>query len=198
MGPKPADVQTQVKSVSHATDRELLGDVAAGDQRAFRLIYDRHIRSVYQYALAILRDEQSATDCVQEVWMALWRSRHRIQLVSDNVLPWLLVTTRHKALNSVAARQRQGKLHNTLANADGGQSDPIEWVEREALQAHVDEFVHSMSDLDQQIFVLCVSDGLSYAAVAERLTVSEGVVRNRLSRLKVKLRLRINAYGETR
>ena len=55
--------------------------------------------------------------------------------------------------------------------------------------------VGTLSALDQQIFRLCAAEGCAYHAAAERLGVSHGVVRNRLSRIRAQLRSSIEPEG---
>ncbi len=48
--------------------------------------------------------------------------------------------------------------------------------------------VGTLSALDQQIFRLCAAEGYAYDAAAAELGVTHGVVRNRLSRIRTRLR----------
>ena len=45
-----------------------------------------------------------------------------------------------------------------------------------------------LSPLDRDIFRLCAAEGYAYQAAAEQLGVEHGVVRNRLSRIRTRLR----------
>jgi DNA-directed RNA polymerase specialized sigma24 family protein len=48
--------------------------------------------------------------------------------------------------------------------------------------------VDGLSPLDREIFRLCATEGYAYGAAAEELGVAHGVVRNRLSRIRTRLR----------
>ena len=48
--------------------------------------------------------------------------------------------------------------------------------------------VGTLSDLDRAIFRLCAAEGYAYQAAAEELGVSHAIVRNRLSRVRTRLR----------
>jgi RNA polymerase sigma-70 factor (ECF subfamily) len=48
--------------------------------------------------------------------------------------------------------------------------------------------VATLSPLDRDIFRLCATEGYAYLAAAEELGVEHGVVRNRLSRIRTRLR----------
>ena len=64
-----------------------------------------------------------------------------------------------------------------------------------ALAERIIAEVGTLSPLDQQIFRLCAEEGYAYGAAAEALGVSHGVVRNRLSRIRTRLRGTIAAEG---
>lgn len=57
-----------------------------------------------------------------------------------------------------------------------------------ALAARIAAEVGTLSDLDREIFRLCAAEGYAYQAAAEELGVSHAIVRNRLSRVRTRLR----------
>jgi RNA polymerase sigma factor (sigma-70 family) len=179
-----------------SSDIVLLAGAAAGSEASFRVLYDRHVRSVYRYCLSICADAPGAEDASQEVWAALWNARRSAKFASTTVLPWLLVTARHKSLNWLASRSRHSRdIHHTdLAESDVSR-DPLAVVQGAALRGYIDELVSSLPSIDQEIFRLCLDSGRSYDWASKSLSVSEGVIRNRLSRMRVKLRPGINSFG---
>lgn len=48
--------------------------------------------------------------------------------------------------------------------------------------------VDGLTQLDRDIFRLCASEGYAYQAAADELGIPHGVVRNRLSRIRTRLR----------
>jgi DNA-directed RNA polymerase specialized sigma24 family protein len=65
----------------------------AVDTGAFANLYDKHITSVYRYALQMLGSVPDAEDISQEVFVLAWVKRSKIRVVDQSLLPWLLVTT---------------------------------------------------------------------------------------------------------
>ena len=57
-----------------------------------------------------------------------------------------------------------------------------------AVAAVMGVLVAGLSPLDRDIFRLCATEGYAYQAAAEELGVEHGVVRNRLSRIRTRLR----------
>ncbi|MFS0732782.1 sigma factor-like helix-turn-helix DNA-binding protein [Microbacterium sp. 1P10UB] len=48
--------------------------------------------------------------------------------------------------------------------------------------------VEGLGDLDREIFRLCAAEGYAYQVAADELGVGHGVVRNRLSRIRTRVR----------
>ena len=90
-------------------DRACLEAASAGDSAAFVRLYEKHISSVYRYALQMLRSVSEAEDIAQEVFILAWVKRTKIRIVDQSVLPWLLVTTRNLSLNRVKRTNRDAR-----------------------------------------------------------------------------------------
>ena len=87
------------------TDPLLLG-LAAGDERAFAALYDRFAARMYRAALRILGRREDAEDVIQEVFLAVVRSRERLGEVRD--LTAYLFTALHRAAGRCALRRPRG------------------------------------------------------------------------------------------
>jgi RNA polymerase sigma-70 factor (ECF subfamily) len=60
----------------------------------------------------------------------------------------------------------------------------------------INEAIDDLSDTDQTLYHLCISQGLSYQKAADLLGVTHGVIRNRLSALRRTLRLKLATQQE--
>ena len=52
--------------------------------------------------------------------------------------------------------------------------------------------VSGLGELDREIFRLCAAEGYAYQAAADELGVAHGVVRNRLSRIRTRVRATVS------
>jgi RNA polymerase sigma-70 factor (ECF subfamily) len=162
---------------------------AAGDESAFRELYRSYVRPVYWIAHGILGSAADAEDVTQETFVTAWRKLPGFELQGDSILPWLATICRFKAANRL--RQRRRDQANTTDAVDDALPSTIS-VEEQVITADLAERiaaeVGTLSDLDRAIFRLCAAEGYAYQAAAEELGVSHAIVRNRLSRVRTRLR----------
>lgn len=177
------------------TDAGLLQRAGIGDRDAFGTLYDRHVRAVYWQAFRVVRDVDAAEDVTQETFVVAWRRSRTIRLVDGSVLPWLLVTARQVALNAArkAARRRTAELDEDLP----ARHDVESTVEAELARVEIDAAVACLGELDQRLYALCIDGDHSYEQAAHELGVTHAVVRNRLHRLRGRLRADLRAMRET-
>lgn len=176
-------------------DHELLARAAAGDRGAFAQLYDRHVRPVYWQSFGILRDEREAEDATQDVFVTMWNKVRSISLVDESVLPWLLVTARYTALN--ARRSRQRRRSDALDTDLPSHLAVEDEVESGFVRAEIEKATAALSAVDRQLYELCVVGEHTYEMAARELGVSHAVVRNRISRLRARLRADLRSTRET-
>lgn len=182
------------------SDVALLDELASGSKNAFSRLYDRHSRIVYAYAAARLTSRDDVEEISQDVFVTLWRKRTTLGIVGESALPWLLVTCRNLILNrrranQTAARRRSDHpADDTIADAAPG---PDELTERAQLLALVEAAASRLPEPDRTVFELCIRGDASYEEAALAAGISTGAVRNRLSRLRTRLRSELQTLRGT-
>lgn len=171
------------------SDQRVAAQAAAGDESAFRELYRSYVRPVYWIAHGMLGSPADAEDVTQETFVTAWRKLPGFELQGDSILPWLATICRFQAANRLRQRRRD-QAHTTDA-VDEALPSTVS-VEEQVITADLAERiaaeVGTLSDLDRAIFRLCAAEGYAYRAAAEELGVSHAIVRNRLSRVRTRLR----------
>ncbi len=180
MAGKPVDVEP-VRA--EPTDGALLARTGTPAQAAFAQVVRRHSGVLYAIAYRQLGNVHDAEETVQDAFLLLWRKRGGIHLVGDSALPWLVVSVKHLAANrrrSVLRRAGHEAPDAVLPAAAGSGPSEAEDLIRRAFD--------NLPPVDAEIARLCLVEDLTYAEAAERVGLTEGAVRNRLSRARVRLR----------
>ncbi len=170
-------------------DDTLTRAAGQGDRDAFAALYDRHVRTIYRFALSLGLSLSDAEDVTQDVFIVAFEKARSIRLVSGSALPWLFVTCRNLTLafHRKAARERSRRVELDVDLPSSLASPEVE-AQRRALAETLESAIAELSFDDQCLFNLCIEHGYSYAQAARAINVSHGTVRNRLSRLRANLR----------
>src|SRR4051794_17707699 len=143
----------------------------------------RHSGVLYAIAYRQLGNVHDAEETVQDAFLLLWRKRGSLHLVGDSALPWLIVTAKNLAANrrrSTLRRARHEAPDAALPAAAATGSSDVEDLIRRAFAR--------LPPLDAEIARLCLIEDLPYAEAAAQVGLTEGAVRNRLSRARGRLR----------
>ena len=195
------------------TDAELLRSVAEGSAEALASIYDRHAADVYAVATRTTRDASTASDVVQETFLALWDRAELFDPARGSLRGWLLAIARNRAIDHVryATRHARAIAFSTLGDADQDDSSLAEWltgsgvliatgapepgpemavVGRET-RASVSEAIASLAPVERSVILLAYGSELSQVEIAARLGWPLGTVKTRTRRALRHLRDRL-------
>ena len=71
------------------TDAAVVAQVLAGDQDAFRILVERHTRSIYTVIYRMTGNPQDTEEIIQEAFLRAYKSLERFELRSS-FATWLL------------------------------------------------------------------------------------------------------------
>ncbi|MBC7169651.1 sigma-70 family RNA polymerase sigma factor [Candidatus Bipolaricaulota bacterium] len=160
-------------------DGELLAQVARGDGRAFRDLYERFADRVFRFALTLLRNRHLAEDVVQETMIAVWKGAGSFKGRS-RVSTWIFGIARHLAYRTLRD-EAQGER---VPEERGEEADPCREVEREV---RVRRAVAELPPEQREVVFLAFYEGLPYAEIARVQGVPEGTVKSRMFHAKKRL-----------
>jgi RNA polymerase sigma factor (sigma-70 family) len=173
-------------------DAELWGCATEGDPQAFARLFDRYANAIFTFCLRRTGDRTAAEDLMSTTFLHAWRRRAEMQPAADGPVLWLYGI----AANLVRRHLRGvGRRRAAIARipVSGAEPDPSEEIaDRLDGARRVDrtlEALMSLPERDQELFALCVWQGLSYEETASALGIPVGTVRSRLSRARSRLRL---------
>jgi len=160
------------------------------DEDRFRRAYAGNFAPLLAYALRRAQPEDAA-DVVAETFLVAWRRRHEMPAAEETRL-WLYGVARRVLANQNRGGVRRERLGERLrqqvtavvATELGGTDPGNEVPERLAVQA---AFAR-LGELDREVLMLTVWEGLEPREAAAVLQVSPEAVRTRLSRARARMR----------
>lgn len=162
-------------------DIMLLRALADGSMAAFDTFYHRYKQAVYANIYKMVRHPEAAEDLLQEVFIALWQHRHRLD-VQRAVSGWLFVVSYNKAASYLKQQLRAGVVH--VPTEALAQTLPAEEPEQDELYqvqlAVIEAAIERLPARKQAVFRLCKLEGKSCEEVAAALHLSVPSVKDYL------------------
>ncbi|HEX5060303.1 MAG TPA: sigma-70 family RNA polymerase sigma factor [Kofleriaceae bacterium] len=166
------------------TDVELVARCRRRDADAFGALVTRHQQLVFGVALARCQDPALAEDVAQEAFVAAWRDFDRLR-DAERVGPWVAGIARNLAANAVRTRARRERIViEPNAEVPTPEDAALEREDRELLQRALAD----IPEAHRETLVLFYLQGQAVAEIAGALSISEDLVKQRLSRGRQALR----------
>ena len=177
------------------TDRAYVARARSGDADAYRVLVERHSRSLFRLAFRMTGNEQDAEDVVQESFLRAYRQLGKFD-DRASFGTWLYRIAANCSLDLVRARKRRSE---NLAPAEPEMDDPIAALpsaapspERTAMSAEVRERVaeamQELSAAERTAFVLRHFEGMCIEDVSRVLDCQPGAAKHSVFRAVQKLR----------
>jgi RNA polymerase sigma-70 factor (ECF subfamily) len=177
---------------SPSPDPLLIG-LSAGDERAIALIYEQFGGRLLRTALAMLGRQEDAEDAVQEVFVALVRSRHRLSEVGD-MTAYLFAALRHATGRCAARRQKDARLTDCLKKSLPSESD-IDPIARREFHQGLQVALEQLPPEQREVVSFRLAGELTFAEIAQTLEVSTQTAVSRYRYALEKLRLLLKEHG---
>ena len=151
----------------------LQSQVATGDTRAFRQIFDALFSNLTKFSFSFVHSKEAATEIVDELFVQLWIKRADIMKIND-LRVYLYTATKNASLNYISKKAKQIEVEpyeNLIVHMTDLVSPEQIMITKEMLQK-IKEAVDSLPPRCKLIFKFVREDGLSYSEVAEILGLS--------------------------
>jgi len=174
---------------SQIPDDELLHAVARGDEAALAATYDRYRLILFGLILRILSDRQEAEDCLQEVFLQVWRRAPDFDASRGRAFTWLVTIARSRALDRLRAAGSRLRLATEAAQEPG---DQVGDAAKEAIKSEEGAIVRAalaeLPEEQRRALLLAYFEGLTQAEIAVRLGDPLGTVKTRMRAGMIKMR----------
>ena len=174
------------------TDLEIVRRVLDGDTPLFELLMRRHNERVYRTARAIVRNENEAEDVMQQAYVNAFTHLSQFHGTA-RFSTWLTRIAVNEALARVRRQSRYEPLGDDVSHVESMMVDlrpgtPEHEASAAELRGLLEWAIDTLPDGLREVFVLRDVEGASTAETAACLSVTEDVVKTRLSRARGALR----------
>jgi RNA polymerase sigma-70 factor (ECF subfamily) len=166
-------------------ERELIGQVLAGDSVAERALYDAHVDRVFRLVYRMAGDMDRAQDWVQETFIRVFARLAEFRGESA-LSTWICSIAISITLNGLRKVRRSREREVALDFAGGVGTSP-----REAdpdLKTRLSQAIEDLPEGYRAVFVMHDVEGFTHEEIGETLGVATGTSKAQLFRARAKLR----------
>jgi len=161
-------------------ENDLLTQVATGDEKAFRRLFDQYWDNIYSVALVFTKSTVLAEEMVQDVFMKVWQKREQIPGIK-NFKGWLFTVARNHILNvlrnKITDQPFREELEQYFFDASPQPDQALLLKESEQLIAKAVDQLHPQQ---KKIFFMMRSEELSQEEIAGKLGLSKLTVKTHM------------------
>ncbi len=175
----------------------LVTEAKAGSYEAFEELVNRYEKKIYRLGLNLTGNPEDAEDMLQETFLKAYE--HLPNFREDSrFYTWLVRIAINQGLMKLRKRRSSKEVQMEDSTNDDGEVIPREFadwrpnpeqeMERTELENILQDAARSLPMTFRTVFLLRDVEGLSTEETAEMLNLSEGAVKARLFRARLRLR----------
>ena len=154
-------------------DNELIQKFQNGDEKAFDQLVGNNLSNVFGFFMKVTRDEMSAEDLAQDVFLKLYKNLKNFR--HDSNFSTYLYRINSNTANSWITRNKWKNLLHLDQAPDKGEYDiknEAEWTKEELWNE-----ISKLPNKQRQVMILRITDSLSYNEISKITGMSEGTAK---------------------
>jgi RNA polymerase sigma-70 factor (ECF subfamily) len=181
------------------TDAAAVSRAKTGDAEAFRLLVEKHSRTIFRVAYRMTGNEHDADDVVQESFLRAYKQIERFE-ERANFGTWLHRIAINCALDLLRARTRENKAEGLMdgegqtleLKSEDPQPDRI--VLSAELQRHVAKALERLTGNERTAFILRHFEGMPVEEIGRTLGIQVNAAKHTIFRAVRKLRVALEPF----
>jgi len=158
----------------------LFRQVAAGNEEAFRLLFDHYKTRLFSMSLKMLKTPALAEEVVQDTFMNVWVNRQKFNAI-DHPEAYLFTIAYNNIYTQLKKIARESSLLEGLKQVvQDIQYNTDEQVLARESESRINQAVEALPPQRRIIFKLSRQQGLSHDEIARELNISRHTVKNQL------------------
>jgi RNA polymerase sigma-70 factor (ECF subfamily) len=163
-------------------DIEIIRRIRQGDIGQFESLFRSSYVSLVRYAKTLIKDHDTAEEIVQDLFFRLWQDKEKLNIESS-LNGYLFRSVHNKCLHYIEHNRVVEKYAEEMSyRQPEDQESPSDILQYGELQVKVARILAKLPERCGQIFFMSRFEGLKYAEIAEKLSVSVKTVESNMGR----------------
>jgi RNA polymerase sigma-70 factor (ECF subfamily) len=189
---------------SSQEDTRLALLMKAGDESAFRLLYDKHYNWVYSKIYRMLSNHQDTEEVCADIFFKVWRKIDKWDTDQGSFQAWLNVVAKHTIIDAIRKKERiresllsmEDESDVPLSEYEDSKPTPDKQLEAQEAQEILDQALQQVTKPNHRVaWVLRHIEGGSIAEISQGLQRKEGTVKIWIFRCTQELRQILSRKG---
>ena len=171
-----------------------LAALAVGSFKAFSVLYEKHHRALYFFALKLSKNPHEAEELVQSVFVTIWETRQTID-PDKSFSAYLFSIARNRFYDMLRKRITESCYadYMQLQNNDI-ENDLEKQLEINEINEIINKLLQKLPERRQKIFRMRYDENLSYKQISEKLQITENTVDTQIRNVLNFLRKELPKY----
>ena len=162
------------------TNLTLLKLLSQSDELAFTELYNRFWKKLFTISYNRLKEITSAEDIVHDVFAALWKNRHQIEIAA--IENYLATATKYAVLTKIKNFERERRYMSSYADIPVIDIQVESALHYKHILEIVKKEVEKLPEKCRLIFNYSRQDGMPVKDIAEALHISPKTVENQINK----------------
>ena len=187
----------------HELEELLIKKLRKGDERAFRLLYDRHYVLLCRFANQLLNNAALAEEVVDDVIFYLWEHRQEVE-IRYSIRAYLMRAVRNRCLNELQLQSHREELHissflspesmDFLDSLFVDNKQPLGMLLEQELEEELKRSIDELPLECRKVFYKSRFEQKKYEEIATELGISVNTVKHHIKNALAFLQRRLGSY----
>jgi RNA polymerase sigma-70 factor (ECF subfamily) len=187
------------------TDAAVVAQVLAGDRDAFRVLVERHSRSLFHVVYRMCGNQQDAEEIVQETFLRAFKALPRFELRA-NFATWIYRIAVNRTLDFLSAKKMKD-TYQIVEDPDPEDSRQIQMPAAEAgperlllsaeMKKKMSQAMSLLTPVERVAFTMRHMEGRSIEEISQSLNLKTSAAKNSVFRAVQKLRQQLEPFAST-
>lgn len=164
--------------MENCSDVKLIVLLRANDMQAFDTLYFKYHSAIYRNILKLVKDDETAENILQEVFMQLWEKRLTLD-ENRNIPGWLFTVSYNKSIDYLKRAAKENLFINELEKISVEEDNDA--VVKEYRLRLLEDAMARLSPQKKSVLMMCKLQGRSYEETARELNISKHTVKEYLT-----------------
>jgi RNA polymerase sigma factor (sigma-70 family) len=167
------------------TESEWWPLLVKGNKQAFSELFLAYHDDLFRYGTRLLRDQETINDCIQNLFLKIWKNRNNLEHVKD-IKPYLFRSLRNHIFDSIELRRQDLPIENDTEdyfNVEFSAEDFLITCQTEKDQHEVViRLLNQLTSRQRHAIYLRYFEDLEFEEISQIMNMNVQSVRNLISR----------------